>query len=72
MTTPTNEIIKSVVEHPKTSIVVLTLTGAEKLWFEWGSWIVDAAYSVSSLVLVLFLIRRQIMIYKKDKLDKGK
>lgn len=63
-------MIESVIGHPKTNVAILTLTGAEKLWVEWGSWVIDAGYSVASLVLVLFLIRRQVAIYKKEKKDK--
>lgn len=67
MTTPIKAIVEEVLSNPKTSYVTLTLTGAERIWVEWGSWIVDASYSISSLVLVLFLIKRQLGILKKDK-----
>jgi len=67
MTTPIIETAKAIIEHPKTPVVVLTLTGLEKIWVNWGSWVVDASYSIASLVLVLYLIRRQVVIHKKEK-----
>lgn len=68
--TPTREMIKAVIEHPKTSVAVVTITGAERIWMEWGNWIVDALYSVGGLVLVCLLIYRNILSIKKDKIDK--
>ena len=65
MTAPISEVTKTVVEH-KVTIGVLAVTGYEKLWLEWGTWIVDMGYSVGSMVLVWM------MIYKTYKGIKGK
>lgn len=70
--TPTKEAIKSVIDHPKTSALVLAATGAERFWLDWGSWIVDALYSVCGLVLVCLLIYKHYLSIKTDKLGKDK
>lgn len=64
--TPTKEMIKNIAEHPKTSAVVLAVTGAERFWIDWGSWIVDALYSVAGLILVCVLTYKHYLSIKKD------
>lgn len=58
-------MIRVVVEHPKTSAAVLAVTGAERFWLDWGSWVVDALYSVAGLVLVCLLIYKHYLSIKK-------
>ena len=66
MTTPLRELVISAVENPKTSMTILTFTSVERFWLEWGSWVVDAGYSIASLVLVFLLIYRQYRAIKKE------
>ena len=70
MTTPTKEVIRTIVEHPKTSAAVLAVTGAERLWIDWGSWVIDALGGIAGLVLVCVLIYKHILAIKKDSRDK--
>lgn len=67
MTNPTREMIKVVLEHPKTGVAVVVITGAERFWVEWGSWIVDALASVVGLVYISLLVYRLIVPIKKGK-----
>ena len=67
MTSPIKESIKAIIEHPKTSAGVLAVTGAERCWLDWGSWIVDALYSIAGLVLVCVLIYKHYLSIKKQK-----
>jgi len=71
MTTPTKEAIRVIAEHPKTSAVLLAVTGIETFWIEWGNWVVDACYSVCSLALVCVLLRNALHKDKKGKTKKG-
>ena len=68
MTTPTIDIAKAIIEHPKASAgLALGITAAERFWIEWGSWVVDALYSVAGLVLVCLLIYKHIISIKNNK-----
>lgn len=69
MTNPTIEIIKVVLEHPKAGAAVTAIT-AERIWVEYGSWIIDASVGVAGLVYVCLIIYRTILQIKKDKLNK--
>ena len=68
MTIPTSDIANAIIEHPKASAgIALGITGAERFWVEWGSWVVDALYSVAGLVLVCLLIYKHIISINNNK-----
>jgi tellurite resistance protein TehA-like permease len=68
MTIPTSDIANAIIEHPKASAgLALGITAAERFWIEWGSWVVDALYSVAGLVLVCLLIHKHIVSINNKK-----